>query len=156
MLGLGCDLIVASDDAFFADPVVRMGIPGCRVLRARLRAQPAHRQGILFMGERMDAQRACQDGCVVNLRGAARGAGGPPRRACGQDRADATAGLEPHQAGHQSRGRTAGQARRHGMPRLLWHHFAHAHNELVSGDKLGGFDARAMAACNRTGEEKAA
>jgi len=28
MLAWSCDLIVASDDAFFADPVVRMGIPG--------------------------------------------------------------------------------------------------------------------------------
>ena len=28
MLAWICDLIVASDDAFFADPVVRMGIPG--------------------------------------------------------------------------------------------------------------------------------
>jgi len=28
MLVCCCDLIVASDDAFFADPVVKMGIPG--------------------------------------------------------------------------------------------------------------------------------
>ena len=28
MLAWVCDLIIASDDAFFADPVVRMGIPG--------------------------------------------------------------------------------------------------------------------------------
>ncbi len=28
---------------------------------------------------------------------------------------------------------------------FAWHHFAHAHNELVSGDKLGGYDARRMA-----------
>lgn len=28
MLAWTCDLIVAADDAFFADPVVRMGIPG--------------------------------------------------------------------------------------------------------------------------------
>ena len=24
---------------------------------------------------------------------------------------------------------------------FAWHHFAHAHNELLSGDKLGGYDA---------------
>ena len=28
MLAWGCDLVVAADDAFFADPVVKMGIPG--------------------------------------------------------------------------------------------------------------------------------
>ena len=32
------------------------------------------------------------------------------------------------------------------------HHFAHAHNELVSGDKLGGYDARAMADSQRKGQ----
>jgi enoyl-CoA hydratase len=33
------------------------------------------------------------------------------------------------------------------------HHFAHAHNELVSGDRLGGYDAKAMASSQRkTGE----
>ena len=25
---------------------------------------------------------------------------------------------------------------------FAWHHFAHSHNELLSGDKLGGYDAR--------------
>lgn len=29
------------------------------------------------------------------------------------------------------------------------HHFAHAHNELVSGDRLGGYDAKAMASSQR-------
>jgi enoyl-CoA hydratase len=32
---------------------------------------------------------------------------------------------------------------------FAWHHFAHAHNELVSGDKLGGYDARKMASSQR-------
>lgn len=32
MLAWVCDLIVASDDAFFQDPVVRMGIPGWSIL----------------------------------------------------------------------------------------------------------------------------
>ncbi|MNE14036.1 enoyl-CoA hydratase [compost metagenome] len=33
------------------------------------------------------------------------------------------------------------------------HHFAHAHNELISGDKLGGYDARAMAQSQRNSME---
>jgi enoyl-CoA hydratase len=32
---------------------------------------------------------------------------------------------------------------------FAWHHFAHAHNELLSGDKLGGFDAKGMAQANK-------
>ena len=32
---------------------------------------------------------------------------------------------------------------------FAWHHFAHAHNELLSGDKLCGFDAKAMAQANK-------
>jgi len=32
---------------------------------------------------------------------------------------------------------------------FAWHHFAHTHNELLSGDKLGGYDAKAMAAANK-------
>ncbi|MCY1415119.1 hypothetical protein D9M71_305880 [compost metagenome] len=35
------------------------------------------------------------------------------------------------------------------------HHFAHAHNELVSGDRLGGYDARAMARSQREEEKPA-
>jgi len=33
---------------------------------------------------------------------------------------------------------------------FAWHHFAHAHNDVVSGDKLGGFDAKAMAKANKS------
>ncbi len=45
MLAWVCDLIVASDDAFFSDPVLRMGIPGGGVLRAPVGAGNAIRQG---------------------------------------------------------------------------------------------------------------
>jgi enoyl-CoA hydratase len=42
------------------------------------------------------------------------------------------------------------QGKRAGMEAAFaWHHFSHAHNDLVSGDKLGGFDAKAMAAANK-------
>ena len=33
---------------------------------------------------------------------------------------------------------------------FAWHHFAHSHNELLSGDKLGGYDAKAMIQANKT------
>ena len=46
------------------------------------------------------------------------------------------------------------QGKRSGMDAAFaWHHFSHAHNDLVSGDKLGGFDAKAMAAANKKQDE---
>ena len=43
------------------------------------------------------------------------------------------------------------QGKRQGMEAAFaWHHFAHAHNDVVSGDKLGGFDAKAMAKANKS------
>jgi enoyl-CoA hydratase len=42
------------------------------------------------------------------------------------------------------------QGKRTGMDAVFaWHHFTHAHNDLVSGDKLGGFDAKSMARENK-------
>jgi enoyl-CoA hydratase len=35
MLAWVCDLIIASDDAFFQDPVLQMGFPGRRIFRPR-------------------------------------------------------------------------------------------------------------------------
>ena len=46
MLAWGCDLIVAADDAFFADPVVRMGIPGVEYFAHPWVMGPRVRQGV--------------------------------------------------------------------------------------------------------------
>ena len=35
------------------------------------------------------------------------------------------------------------------------HHFAHAQNDLVSGNSLGGLDGKSMAAANKSAETKA-
>ena len=51
MLAWVCDLIVASDDAFFADPVVRMGVPKGGMVRAPLATRPL-REEFLFLGSR--------------------------------------------------------------------------------------------------------
>lgn len=44
MLAWVCDLIVASDDAFFSDPVVRMGIPGVEYFAHRGSWAPGSRR----------------------------------------------------------------------------------------------------------------
>ncbi len=58
MLAWVCDLIVASDDAFFQDPVVRMGIPGVEYFAHAHELNPRIAKEFLFLGERMKADRA--------------------------------------------------------------------------------------------------
>ena len=58
MLAWVCDLIVASDDAFFQDPVVRMGMPGVEYFAHALELNPRIAKEFLFLGERMPAERA--------------------------------------------------------------------------------------------------
>src|SRR6201984_91120 len=58
MLAWVCDLIVASDDAFFADPVVRMGIPGVEYFAHPWVLPPRIAKEFLYTGDRMSAARA--------------------------------------------------------------------------------------------------
>lgn len=64
MLAWVCDLIVASDDAFFADPVVRMGIPGVEFFAHPWVLGPRVAREFLYTGARMTAQRAYEVGMV--------------------------------------------------------------------------------------------
>src|SRR6516165_2990724 len=58
MLAWCCDLIVASDDAFFSDPVVKMGIPGVEYFAHPWVMGPRFAKEFLFLGERISAARA--------------------------------------------------------------------------------------------------
>lgn len=64
ILAWSCDLIVASDDAFFADPVVRAGVPGIEFFAHPWEMGARHAKEFLFLGERVDAQRARELGMV--------------------------------------------------------------------------------------------
>ena len=64
MLAWCCDLIVASEDAFFADPVVRMGIPGVEWFAHAHQMNPRLAKEFLFTGSRMSASRAEQAGMI--------------------------------------------------------------------------------------------
>lgn len=64
MLAWSCDLIVASDDAFFSDPVVRMGIPGVELFAHPWTMGPRIAKEFLFTGQRMPAARAYEVGMV--------------------------------------------------------------------------------------------
>jgi enoyl-CoA hydratase len=147
MLAWVCDLIIASEDAFFQDPVVRMGIPGVEYFAHPYELNPRIAKEFLFLGGRMPAQRAYEMGMV--------------NRVVARDQLDAQA-LEMAQ-GISKQPRLALaltkqainhvedlQGKRNAMEAAFaWHHFAHSHSELVSGDRIGGYDARAMARENR-------
>ena len=147
MLAWICDLIVATDDAYFSDPVVRMGIPGVEYFAHPYELNPRIAKEFLFTGSKMGAERAYQMGMVNQI--------------SSRDslRDDVTA-LATEIAAVPRLGLALTkqainnvedlQGKRQGMEAAFaWHHFAHAHNDLLSGDKLGGFDAKAMAAANK-------
>jgi enoyl-CoA hydratase len=139
MLAWVCDLIVASDDAFFADPVVRMGIPGVEYFAHPWVLGPRAAKEILFTGDRFTAQRAYEWGMVNRV---------VPRD---ELRETVTAlaeriaqmprfglALAVNQAEDQM-GMRAGMDSVFGL-----HHLAHAHNAEVSKDSLAGMDAKSM------------
>ncbi|MFC3892918.1 enoyl-CoA hydratase [Lentzea rhizosphaerae] len=142
MLAWVCDLIVASEDAFFADPVVRMGIPGVEYFAHPWVLGPRAAKEVLFTGDRFSAQRAYEWGMVSRV---------VPRSSlessvfelAGRISAMPQFGLAlAKKAVNQSEdlmGLRAGMDSVFGL-----HHFAHAHNAEVSPDALAGMDARAM------------
>ena len=147
MLAWVCDLIVAGDDAFFQDPVVRMGIPGVEYFAHPYELNPRIAKEFLMTGDRMSADRAYQMGMV--------------NRVVARDQLEAeTYALAARIAKQPRMGLALTkqavnhvedlQGKRTAMDAVFaWHHFAHTHNELLSGDKLGGYDAKAMASANK-------
>jgi enoyl-CoA hydratase len=144
MLAWVCDLIVASEDAFFADPVVRMGIPGVEYFAHPFELPPRIAKEFLFLGERMGARRAYELGMVNKVV--------PARELEAETYAIAERiakmprlglGLTKQAVNHAE----DLQGKRSAMDAVFhMHHFAHAHNDLTSKDHLAGFDAKSMAA----------
>ena len=147
MLAWVCDIIVASDDAFFQDPVNRMGIPGVEYFAHGFELPPRIAKGFLLLGERMPAARAHQFGMVNEV---------VPRAALRERVAALASELATRPAlsnwlikqafNHVEdlRGkRTAMDAVFH------MHHFAHAQNDLTTGSSIGNLDSKAMASANK-------
>ncbi len=151
MLAWVCDLIIASDDAYFSDPVVRMGIPGVEYFAHVHELNPRIAKEFLFLGERMGAERAYQMGMVNKV---------VPRDVLEDVTLDVARRIaQMPRLGLQLTKQAVNNAedlmgKRATMDMVFGlHHFAHVHNELVSGDKLGGYDARAMAESQRNPAE---
>ncbi len=142
MLAWICDLIVAAQDAFFADPVVRMGIPGVEYFAHPWVLGPRFAKEALFTGNRFGAQRAYELGMVSRV---------VPRAELAATTfalADRIATMPPF--GLALAKRAVNQCEdlmgmRPGMDSVFGlHHVAHAHNAEVSADSLAGMDAAAM------------
>src|SRR5579859_4899772 len=142
MLAWVCDLIVSADDAFFADPVVRMGIPGVEYFAHPWVLGPRLAKEVLFTGGRFGAERAYQAGMVRRV---------VPRASLEAE----TLGLAEQVAEMPAFGlalakRAVNQCEdlmgmRPGMDAVFGlHHLAHAHNAETSGDYLAGLDASRM------------
>lgn len=153
MLAWVCDLIVASEDAFFQDPVVRMGIPGVEYFAHAHELNPRVAKEFLFLGERMKAERAYQMGMVNKV---------VPR--------------EELEAATYEWARKIAQQPRLGLALTKtvinrveelqglrttmdvafgYHHFAHAHSQVLGAGALGGHDAKSMVQANKKDENQA-
>jgi enoyl-CoA hydratase/carnithine racemase len=143
MLAWVCDLIIAADDAFFADPVLRMGIPGVEYFAHPFALGPRMAKEMLFLGDKMPADRAYQLGMVNRV--VARAALVDETLAlCERIAAMPRFGLAlAKKAVNQAEDR---MGLRDAMDAAYGlHHLAHAHNTLTSEDHLAGQDARSMA-----------
>jgi enoyl-CoA hydratase len=142
MLAWVCDLIIAAQDAFFADPVLRMGIPGVEYFAHPWMLGPRFAKEMLFTGDRLGAERAGQLGMVNRVVPRAELAG------VTFETADRIATMP--RFGLALAKRAVNQCEdlmgmRAGMDSVFGlHHLAHAHNAEVSGDSLAGLDARGM------------
>jgi len=148
MLAWVCDLIIADDKAFFSDPVVRMGIPGVEYFAHVHELNPRIAKEFLFTGDRMSADRAYQMGMVnrvvptENLREATFTLAD---RIAQMPRLGLQLTKQVINNAEDLMGKRSTMDMAFGL-----HHFAHAHNETISGDRLGGFDAKAMAEANKS------
>jgi enoyl-CoA hydratase len=153
MLAWSCDFIIASDDAYFADPVVRMGIPGVEYFAHPWVMNPRAAKELLFTGDRFSAQRARELGMVNHV---------VPREEL-EARVFAMAEriAQMPRLGLALTKKAINQAEdlmglRAGIDSVFGlHHAAHAHNAEVGGDSLAGLDAKSMARDNRTDESPA-
>lgn len=142
MLAWSCDFIVASEDAFFSDPVVRMGIPGVEYFAHPWVLNPRAAKEMLFTGGRFTAQRAHALGMLNHV---------VPR-----DELESTVfGLAEQISFMPTFGLALAkkavnqaedlQGMRAGMDSIFGlHHAAHAHNAEVGADSLAGIDVKAI------------
>ena len=143
MLAWACDLIVASEDAFFSDPVVKMGIPGVEFFAHPFVMNPRRAKEFLYLGERISAEKAEHIGMI--------------NRVTKKDQLDETVmemaqkiAAMPRFGLSLTKKAINGAEDRMGLRDVMdsayaLHHVAHAHNSLTNKDHLRGQNAKSMA-----------
>ena len=147
MLAWVCDLIIASDDAFFQDPVLTMGFPGVEYFAHAHELNVRLAKEFLFLGERMSADRAYQIGMinrVVARDDLEREVREVAERIAKQPRLGLVLAKQACNHIEDLQGKTTGIDAVFGM-----HHFAHAQNSLVKGDYIAGHNLDSMARSNK-------
>jgi enoyl-CoA hydratase len=152
MLAWVCDLIVAAQDAYFQDPVVRMNVPGVEYFAHAFELPPRVAKEFLLLGERMSAERAYQLGMVNKVTSPEQLRQETAKLAASlAERPSFGVYLTKQAVNHVEDLR----GKRVAMDAVFhMHHFAHAQNTLLSGDSLAGLDAKSMAAANKTDPEQ--
>ena len=148
MLAWTCDLIVASEDAFFQDPVnPLMGIPGVEYFAHAYELPPRVAKEFLLLGERMGAARAHSFGMVnkvvprAELREATRAWA---EKLAGQNRLGNWLTKQAVNHVEELRGKRAAMDAVFHM-----HHFAHAQNDMVTGNSIAGVSGKSAASANK-------
>ena len=150
MLAWVCDLIVASDDAYFQDPVVRMGIPGVEYFAHAHELNPRIAKEFLYLGERMPAERAYMMGMVNRV---------VPRAELEARTYEWAAKIaqQPRMGLALTKTVINRVEELQGLRTTMdvafgYHHFAHTHSQLLGAGTLGGLDGKSMAAANKKQE----
>jgi enoyl-CoA hydratase len=150
MLAWVCDLIVASQDAYFQDPVVRMGIPGVEYFAHVHELNPRVAKEFLFLGERMNADRAHAMGMVNRV---------VAREQLESETYDIAARIarQPRMGLALTKQVVNRVEELQGLRMAMdvaygYHHLAHAHGQVLGAGHLGGHDARSMASANKNAE----
>lgn len=143
MLCWPCDLIVASDDALFSDPVVRMGVGGVEYHGHTWELGPRRAKEMLFTAKPVNAQDALALGMVNRV---------VPRERLRDEALELAAEIAQNdpfalKLAKQAVNRTLDtQGQWTAMQAVFdMHHLAHSHSRLKhAGDAISGMDVKKM------------
>ena len=147
MLAWPCDIIVASEDAYFQDPVVMMGIPGVEYFAHAFELPPRVARAFLMLGSRMSAERAYQFGMVNEV---------VPRDQLEETVSEIAANLASKPMFGLTLTKQAinmiedMRGKRPAMDSVFaMHHLAHAHCMLETGEAVMVGDVKSMSKANK-------